>query len=151
MNMLRKISLSIVAILFAGVLLAQSNNNLNGMTREQFRDYKEAYLKRELNLSDDVCSKFFPIYEEYQNKKQANYKKNQELMNRAGMASEAEYRELIEELHKLALEGNVLEDTFFKKAQKILTYEQLFKLGKAENDFQKHILKELTRKRNSGK
>lgn len=151
MIMVRRISLFVVSLLFAGVLLAQSNGGLNGMTREQFRDYKEAFLKRELNLSEEVSSKFFPLYEDYQNKKQANYKKNQELMNRAGMASEAEYRELIDALQKLAEDGNVLERNFYEKAKTILTYEQLFKLGKAENDFQKHILKELTRKKNSKK
>lgn len=149
--MVKRISLFFTVLLFTGLLFAQSNKGLNGMTKEQFREYKEAYLKRELNLDEEVSRKFFPIYENYQNTKQANYNKNQELMNRAGVASEAEYRELIEELQSLAEENNKLENSFFEKAKTILTYEQLFKLGKAENNFQKHILRELTRKNNSGK
>lgn len=139
------LSVILVLCLSCG-LYAQTGNKLSGMTREQFREYKEAYLKKELKLSDDVCDKFFPIYEDYQNKKQANYKKNQSLMDRAGMASEAEYRDLIEQLQQLAEEGDRLEKAFFEKAKTVLTYEQLFKLGKAEANFQKHILRELTRK-----
>lgn len=150
MIMLKKISLFVISLMLAGAVSAQSGGTLNGMTREQFREYKEAYLKSELKLSEEVSRKFFPVYEEYQDKKQANYKKNQELMNRAGMASEAEYRELIDELQKLAIESDKLENAFFEKAKTILTYEQLFKLGKAETNFQKHILRELTRKGNSG-
>lgn len=130
---------------------SQTNGNLSGMTREQFREYKENYLKKELNLNDDVCSKFFPIYEDYQNKKQINYKKNQALMERAGIASEAEYRELIEQLQALEEDSDKLEKSFFEKAKTILTYEQLFKLGKAEANFQKHLLRELTRKGKTGK
>lgn len=136
----------IFSLCLSCAVYAQHNTNIGGMTREQFREYKEAYLKNELNLSDDVCMKFFPIYEDYQNRKQANYKKSQALMDRAGMASEAEYRELIGQLRKLAEEGDELEKNFFEKAETVLTYEQLFKLGKAETNFQKHILRELTRK-----
>ena len=140
---MRKILTVALAILLAAAIPAQAQ--VAGMTREQFREYKENFLKNELNLDDAVAARFFPIYEDYQNKKQKLYNENQSLMDKAGMASEAEYRAIIDRLQALGRASNELEEEYLAKLKTVLTYEQIFKLGKAETKFQKHILKELTR------
>lgn len=147
--MMRKLLSFILLILFTVAVHAQSG--ISGMTREQFRKYKEDYLKKELNLKDNVCSQFFPLYNEYQNKKQKIYSENQSLMDRADIASEAEYRQIIERLQDLSRASEALDSEYLKKFKTILTYEQIFKLNKAESSFQKHVLKELTRSKGSSK
>lgn len=146
--MMRKLLSFILLILMTVAIHAQG---ISGMTREQFRKYKEDYLKKELNLKDDVCSQFFPLYNEYQNKKQKIYSENQSLMERADIASEAEYRKIIERLQELSHASEALDSEYIKKFKTILTYEQIFKLNKAESSFQKHVLKELTKSKGSSK
>ena len=143
---MRKILTVALAILLAAAIPAQAQ--VAGMTREQFREYKENFLKNELNLDDAVAARFFPQSEDYQNKKQKLYNENQSLMDKAGMASEAEYRAIIDRLQAIGKATNDLEETYLAKLKTVLTYEQIFKLGKAETKFQKHILKELTRSKN---
>lgn len=148
--MIRKIVSFVLMSLLVTTMFAQGD--LSGMSREQFRKYKENYIKTELNLNEALCRKFFPLYQEYQDKKQKIYSENQALMERANIASEAEYRTIIERLQELGEASDRLEKEYFQKFKGILTYEQLFKLNKAESNFQKHLFKELSkRKNNSGR
>lgn len=148
--MIRKIVSFVLMSLLVTTMFAQGD--LSGMSREQFRKYKENYIKTELNLNEALCRKFFPLYQEYQDKKQKIYSENQALMERANIASEAEYRTIIERLQELGEASDRLEKEYFQKFKGILTYEQLFKLSKAESNFQKHLFKELSkRKNNSGR
>lgn len=148
--MVRKIVSFVLMSLLVTTMFAQGD--LSGMSREQFRKYKENYIKTELNLNETLCRKFFPLYQEYQDKKQKIYSENQALMERANIASEAEYRTIIERLQELGEASDRLEKEYFQKFKGILTYEQLFKLSKAESNFQKHLFKELSkRKNNSGR
>ncbi len=123
---------------------------IDGMTREQFREYKQNYLIKELGMRDDIAKKFFPIYENFQEQKQKIYTEYQALMDKADVATEAEYRAIIERLQELDKQTDRLEASFFAELKTFLTYEQIFKLNKAESKFQKHILRELTRQ-NKGK
>ena len=134
---MRKILTTLLIAMTMAVMMPV-NAQVEGMTREQFREYKEAYLKQEMRLADNVAERFFPIYEEYQ-----------ALMDKADVATEAEYKEIIRRLRALERAGSNLEDEYLQKFKTVLTYEQIFKLGKAETKFQKHILKELTRSKNS--
>lgn len=145
---MRKILTTLLIAMTMAVMMPV-NAQVEGMTREQFREYKEAYLKQEMRLVDNVAERFFPIYEEYQDKKQKIYSETQALMDKADVATEAEYKEIIRRLRALERAGSNLEDEYLQKFKTVLTYEQIFKLGKAETKFQKHILKELTRSKNS--
>lgn len=145
--MIKKILSFVLMAFFVTAVYAQTD--LSGMSREQFRKYKENYIKTELNLSESLCKKFFPLYQEYQDRKQKIYAENQALMERANIASEAEYRNIIERLQELGEASDNLEKEYFQKFKGILTYEQLFKLGKAESNFQKHLFKELSRRKNN--
>lgn len=144
---MRKVLILVTIFVFVAVMSMQAQ--VVGMTRKQFREYKEDYLRKEMKLSDDVAAKFFPLYEKFQDKKQKIYSENQALMDKANIASEAEYRTIIERLQELERASNDLEADFIQQLKTFLTYEQIFRLNKAESKFQKQLLKELTRKSKS--
>lgn len=144
---MRKVLILVTIFVFVAVMSMQAQ--VGGMTRKQFREYKEDYLRKEMKLSDDVAAKFFPLYEKFQDKKQKIYSENQALMDKANIASEAEYRTIIERLQELERASNDLEADFIQQLKTFLTYEQIFRLNKAESKFQKQLLKELTRKSKS--
>lgn len=141
-------NLIVCLIFFVAATTAMAQTKSNKISEAEFRKAKQEYLTRELDLNDKESKAFFPLYEEFQRKKKEIYDENQQLMERADIAGEEEYRKIINRLLDLQIMSDELEKKYYDKFAQVLTYKKLFKLNKAESAFQKHMLKEIS-KRNS--
>lgn len=138
-------------MLFCASVCANAQTDLKNMTEQEFRKQKQEYLIKELALTQEEAKEFFPLYEKFQKEKKQIYDENQSLMDRADIAGEEEYRQIINRLLDLQIMSDELEKKYYNEFSKILSYRQLFRLNKAEASFQKYLLKEMSRRSSKAK
>ena len=138
-------------MLFCALVCANAQTDLKNMTEQEFRKQKQEYLIKELALTQEEAKEFFPLYEKFQKEKKQIYDENQSLMDRADIAGEEEYRQIINCLLDLQIMSDELEKKYYNEFSKILSYRQLFRLNKAEASFQKYLLKEMSRRSSKAK
>ncbi len=138
-------------MLFCALVCANAQTDLKNMTEQEFRKQKQEYLIKELALTQEEAKEFFPLYEKFQKEKKQIYDENQSLMDRADIAGEEEYRQIINRLLDLQIMSDELEKKYYNEFSKILSYRQLFRLNKAEASFQKYLLKEMSRRSSKAK
>lgn len=138
-------------MLFCALVCANAQTDLKNMTEQEFRKQKQEYLIKELALTQEEAKEFFPLYEKFQKEKKHIYDENQSLMDRADIAGEEEYRQIINRLLDLQIMSDELEKKYYNEFSKILSYRQLFRLNKAEASFQKYLLKEMSRRSSKAK
>ena len=96
-------------MLFCALVCANAQTDLKNMTEQEFRKQKQEYLIKELALTQEEAKEFFPLYEKFQKEKKQIYDENQSLMDRADIAGEEEYRQIINRLLDLQIMSDELD------------------------------------------
>lgn len=109
--------------------------------KSELRNYKHDFMARELDLSRDQQSKFFPLYDQMEDSIEQIYADTRELEKRIGddasdIQTEAAARALFEQKSR---EGQ-LELEYFDSFKTILTPRQLLKLKSAERQFMRRLM-----------
>lgn len=111
----------------------------------QFESQRIAFITRELSLTPDEAQAFWPVYNEY------NEKRNQLMIrHRSQRTNENKLDELSDEqLHELAdadisnmEEMTALRRQYHQKFKEILPIKKVVKLYAAERDFNRHLFNE---------
>ena len=129
-------------------LLAQQQDNGNRRADfEKFRIEREAYITKEMDLTEKEAAAFWPLNNELQAKK---FELNKELRgqlrairqaNRDGKTvSEADYKKLIETGAKIKLKEAELDETYLKKFLEVVPAEKVYKYQNAENEFARKMM-----------
>jgi hypothetical protein len=138
----------ILTILFcmAGLIgLAQT-----GKTKEEIETYKVAFITKNVGLSSAEAQTFWPLYNDYQQKKedlrQAQLKENKKANADFSNLSDADIEKLIDnQVMNEQKEVDLLKD-FHKKVKQVLPAKKIAKLYKAEEDFKRELIKALKEK-----
>ena len=109
--------------------------------KSELRNYKHDFMARELDLSRDQQSKFFPLYDQMEDSIEQINADTRELEKRIGddasdIQTEAAARALFEQKSR---EGQ-LELEYFDSFKTILTPRQLLKLKSAERQFMRRLM-----------
>ena len=137
--------LSALVFLFStsGKLLAQSQEQINKFNKE-----RTAYFTEKLELNDAERKAFWPLYEDFHNRKMKLIEDERNTWSYAHKnANNLTDKEILETLEKgytlkekqLALEEEYYQDKFLKA----LPAKKVLKLGKVEWDFRRYLLNEL--------
>jgi hypothetical protein len=112
---------------------------------EKFQAEKVAFLTEKLDLSVDEAQKFWPLYNEYQNKRD-EVLKSKRMEGRRGDFKELSSEELeamadkkVEDELKLAQ----MKMEFHKEVKKVIPIEKVVQLYRAENEFMNHMFNRL--------
>lgn len=128
--------------IFAGLgLQAQTNKEAR---RERFKmkmyERKVDFIKEQVAFTPEEEQAFFPVYNEYNEKKHEIRKKLRHArkeMNRSGATN----YELINDLEVEAeLADANLQAVYYQKFKKILSAEKIYQVKKAERDFKKSLV-----------
>jgi hypothetical protein len=114
---------------------------------EKLNAYKIAFFTRRLNLTPQEAEKFWPVYNEYQNKRiqiqtdraRMNREVNQNELN----MSEKEMIETADKLISLEVQEAALAQEYHKRFKEILTPQKVIRLYQAENQYRQQLLNEL--------
>ena len=119
-----------------------------GSGSERVQALKVAFITKALNLTSAEAEKFWPIYNEYQDKRevvrkqlQADYKIIRE---QADQLSPEELTRIADEEVSLKVKDAALVSEMHEKLKKVLPSKKLAQLYVAEDDFKKWLIEKMT-------
>jgi len=131
-----------------GPLFAQSQEQI-----DRFNEERRTYFTKELELTDAECKAFFPLYEDFQNRKMKLVEDERNTWsyayNNAENLSEEEIQETLKKAYSLKEQQLQLEKEYYQeKFLKALPAKKVLSLGKVEFDFRRYLLHKLRDERN---
>ncbi|KAA6330742.1 hypothetical protein EZS27_020595 [termite gut metagenome] len=116
---------------------------------DEFRSQQKVFIEQKAELTKQESDIFFPVYFEYQNKKKDLNDQINQLVHRGKKenASETQYKEIIEEMQRLRVTQNELDEKYYEKFQKILSYRKIYLVKKAEMYFYRELLKNIDKEK----
>jgi hypothetical protein len=135
----------IVLLLLVGFAISEATAQNPG--REKLDAYKIAFFTKRLNLTPQEAEKFWPVYNEFQNKRssiqtekmQINRNVNQNELN----MSEKDLTAAGDNLISLQMQEANLAMEYHKKFKEILSPVKVIRLYQAENQYRLQLLNEL--------
>ncbi|TGE23977.1 periplasmic heavy metal sensor [Hymenobacter aquaticus] len=114
----------------------------------QLENAKIAYLTDKISLTQDQAQRFWPLYNEFSDKRRDVARRMRQLRtaNPDGLSDQQIKDNLTQALALRQSEVN-LEKEYFDKFQKVLTIRQVGRLFIAERDFTKEVLKRVADRR----
>jgi len=146
-------SLLAFILLITTTLSFSQNGRLLKQKKEQVKSIKVAYITNELNLTPDEATKFWPLYNEFEEKQnQIRREKLKAHLNRIDNAdfdnlSEKEATTLLAQMESSEDELHLLRKKFIANLKNVLPATKILKLKKAEDGFNKKLLQQIRDKR----
>ena len=146
-------SLLAFILLITTTLSFSQNGRLLKQKKEQVKSIKVAYITNELNLTPEEATKFWPLYNEFEEKQnQIRREKLKAHLNRIDDAdfdnlSEKEATTLLAQMESSEDELHLLRKKFVANLKSVLPATKILKLKKAEDGFNKKLLQQIRDKR----
>lgn len=116
------------------------------MPEEKIKALKIAFLTNRLSLTPEEAQAFWPVYNEYQDRKMEVHKAQmtlgKTLKTKFEQLSDAEMNKLLDEHIVLKQKETDLEIDYLQRFRKILPVKKIAMLQKAERDFKLEVLNE---------
>ncbi|HXU28797.1 MAG TPA: hypothetical protein VN698_16325 [Bacteroidia bacterium] len=138
----KKYILCYLFVLFAFLKLFPQGSNKG----EKIEALRVAFITKKLNLTADESQKFWPVYNEYQDKLKASwqeFKKQPTVFTNDKEAQNYLDAELLLKQREFSLYKE-----YYDKIKKIIPVKKVAELRQAEDDFKKELLKQLQGKSN---
>ncbi|MFV8226017.1 hypothetical protein [Christiangramia aquimixticola] len=138
----------IVLFLFSATLsFAQEDSGERDAQRERIKALKVAYFTQEMNFTDKVAQKFWPIYNEYESKRRELHRREHIELDNISCYNEDQADELLDEFLSIESEEYKIKKQLFKELKQIISARDIIKLHKLEKEFHKKLIKEYRSKR----
>ena len=144
-----KIIFPIIFLLVASLSFSQGFKE----KREKVKALKVAYITEQLELSTDEAQKFWPLYNAFDDKQaELRHEKMRAILDRfrpgsVDKLSEKEASALLVQMESLEENLFNLKKKFIKDLQGVISAKKIIKLKKAEEDFNRELLKQMREKR----
>jgi Spy/CpxP family protein refolding chaperone len=140
--------INLICILFLAFAalpgMAQSSES-----RERIESAKIGFMTNRLNLTPEQSSKFWPVYNEYSNKKQDIRQNIRQLRNanKTQETPETQIKANIDQLLSLRQKEVDLEKQYVDRFLKVLSPRQLVEMYRSEHEFNRMLLERLEDRR----
>ena len=141
----RFLSGTFLLLFFAGMapLMGQSEEQI-----EKFKKERKAYFTEKLELTDSEAKAFWPLYDDFSNRKMKLVEDERNTYSyahkNADNLSDQEILDILKKVNKLKEDQLKLEAEYYQdKFMKSLPARKVLKLGKVEWDFRRHLMREL--------
>lgn len=146
-NKIILVSLFMTVFALCNSSLAQSNDiEKQQKWMSEFREYKEEFLIKEMQLTADQQKAFFPLYHEMEDAIFTANKEARDIETKFASkenATDSEYQNAVGSIVDTKMTEAEIESKYFKKFSEILSSKQLFMLKKAESEFSRYLLNHL--------
>lgn len=137
--------LAALLILTTAVVSAQNPN------RERLESYKIAFFTQRLNLAPAEAEKFWPLYNDFQNRKAVIQKERMDLTRKSNQETatltDKEMTEMADKLIELEVREAEVSMTFHKNVKEVLPPAKVLRLYQAENQYKMQLLNQLQDRR----
>ncbi len=143
--MKNKISTALIALL----AIATSTYAQPQKKKEEMKAMKVGFITKELNLTADEAQKFWPVYNEFQDKMEKLHKERKEIHKATkdkgsiDSLSNAEVEKLVDKEMLLQEKELQIKKEFHVKVKTVLPIKKVAKLYRAEHEFRRQILKKM--------
>ncbi len=144
-----KIIFPIIFLLVASLSFSQGFKE----KREKVKALKVAYITEQLELTTDEAQKFWPIYNAFDEKQsELRHEKMRAILDRfkpgnVEKLSEKDASNSLAQMEKIEEDLFNLKKKFIKDLQGVISAKKIIKLKKAEEDFNRELLKQMREKR----
>ena len=132
-------------LFFAGLapLMGQSEEQI-----EKFKKERKTYFTEKLELTDEEAKAFWPLYDDFSNRKMKLVEDERNTYSyahkNAENLSDQEIIDILKKVNKLKEDQLKLEAEYYQdKFIQALPAKKVLKLGKVEWDFRRHLMREL--------
>jgi hypothetical protein len=149
---MKKIILFLGLALFAsGHLFAQPEMKFDDDWMQKIRSEKVAFLTTELQLTPGEAQKFWPVYNEFENKRfeihmNRRHMERETMNNLEGLSDDKLKGISLEFINLFQREADLMKE-YNQKFLTVLPTQKVVKFYDVENDFRSHMLKEYHKKR----
>ena len=144
---MKKYTLTLIMALVSAVAIAQGRPDRT----EHIKSLKIAFITNELQLTADEATKFWPIYNAYEEKqhelrrtRMAGFFKRGESIDKM---SEKEAEVVLSQMEKSEDELHTLRKKFIANLKTVISPVKIIKLRKAEEDFNRDLLRQYRQKK----
>jgi hypothetical protein len=144
-----KIILPIIFLLVTSLSFSQGFKE----KREKVKALKVAYITEQLELTTEEAQKFWPIYNAFDdNQAELRHEKMRSILDRfkpgnVEKLSEKDASNSLAQMEKIEEDLFNLKKKFIKDLQGVISAKKIIKLKKAEEDFNRELLKQMREKR----
>jgi hypothetical protein len=144
--------LGLVILFLASFLVVSGQRKpFRGKSTDEIKAQKVAFITSQLALTADEAQVFWPIYNEYAEKREAIHKEMFGPDEPKGKPdpdamTEKEAEQFLDQMSKNQQKMADLEKEYLVKFKKVLSAKKIVKLHMVENDFKRMLLKKLGRK-----
>ena len=146
-NKIILVSLFMAVFSLCNMTFAQSNDiEKQQKWMSEFREYKQDFLIKQTQLTEDQQKAFFPLYHEMEDAIFTANKEARDIEKKFATkenATESEYQNAVGSIVDTKMTEAEIESKYFKKFSEILSSKQLFMLKKAESEFSRYLLNHL--------
>jgi Spy/CpxP family protein refolding chaperone len=143
--MLKNLFTILTVILFSSAVYSQPSRGRGGF--EQVEAEKTAYFTRALDLTSEEAREFWPVYDEFRDRKSAIIREKHSLLryfteNYDNM-DEKEAEEIAGKYLDLQIRETSLTEEFHEKFKKVLPPKKVMRFYHAENEFRMQLLRRI--------
>ncbi|TYA55953.1 Spy/CpxP family protein refolding chaperone [Formosa maritima] len=111
---------------------------------EKIEALKTAYITEQLNLTSSEAEKFWPIYNTFEDQKNALKKEAHEVRNESNIENltEAHAKAMLEEMKSLNNKRSEIYNKLITDLQKVISAKKIVLLKKAEDNFKRKMFEE---------
>lgn len=142
MKPMKQIIVTLMMVLLPAMAMAQPQGQGKDAPRfdpQKFQQMVEQTLTKAGGLTADEAKAFFPLYNKMREEQRAKGKQIHELKQSAPADTKA-YSSTIMRIKKLQVETAELEHDYYKRFQRVVPPEKLFKMMQAEDDFHRRMV-----------
>jgi hypothetical protein len=136
-----------LAIFFIVITLGGFAQDEEMSVREQIQSEKIAFFTEKIGLTLEEAEKFWPVYNEYWNKKNKLMKERKESMNyyikHSDSMTKNELENIADKYVNYRKEKGELLEEYHKKFKEILPIEKVMRIYMADYDFKSYLLNKL--------
>jgi hypothetical protein len=144
---MKKFYLVVLTVLSLNVVKAQGPDPEINPNLEKLNAYKIAFFTKRLNLTSREAEKFWPLYNEFQDKRIAiqlgRQKLNRNVNQNELNMTEKDFIDTGDRLIALQVQEASLAQEYHKKFREILTPQKVIRLYQAENQYRLLLLNEI--------
>lgn len=144
---MKKSLITVTALLFISFLSFAQEKTSKEERMDRIKAQKVAFFTEKMELSSQNSQKFWPIYNEYFNKKDSLYHVSRDLRSKlnekASSLTNSQKEDALDMIIKLKSESSKLEQKYHQKFKSILTIDQVILLYQAEYEFKMRLFKKL--------
>lgn len=121
---------------------------------QKIKSLKIAFLTERLNLSTQEAQAFWPLYNEYTEQREAQWRKGRKIfgaIKESESLSEAEASNLLKDYVAFEYEEEKLEMSFYQKIVKTVSAKKTILLIKAEEDFKRQMIRQFNKKKEANR